>query len=108
MLKALEVNMEKKILNKGISASKRISTAGKFLQNSASKLNQSKYGQVLKKQVGKQLSYKIVPAAIDVAGSKIADKITSLKVPDKEEPEEQEIITPPHQRQQIINDLRLF
>ena len=63
----------KKILNKGISASKK-------LKNSAEKLNQRKYGKVLKKEAGKQLSDKIIPAAIDVAGSKIADKITSLKV----------------------------
>ena len=60
---------------------------------------------------GKQLSEKIIPAAVDVAGSKIADKITSLKVSDQEPygiEEEQEIITPPHQRQKIIDDLRLF
>ena len=35
----------KTFLSKGISASKRINTAGKFLQN----LAQNKYGQVLKK-----------------------------------------------------------
>ena len=60
---------------------------------------------------GKQLSEKIIPAAVDVAGSKIADKITSLKVSDQEPygiEEEQENITPPHQRQKIIDDLRLF
>ena len=52
-----------------------------------------------------------ISAAVDVTGSKIADKITSLKVKDKpqeviEEP--QEIIIPPDKRQQILNDLRLF
>ena len=42
-------------------------------------------------------------------GSKIVDKITSLKVKPQEEIEkEQEIIIPPEKRQQIINDLRLF
>ena len=93
----------KKFLNKRILASKRVNTA-------ASKLNQSKYGQVLKKEVDKQLSNKIVPAAIDVAGSKTADKITSLKVKDDQKPEEgnEEITIPPEKRQQIINDLRLF
>ena len=68
---------------------------------------QSKYDQKLKKkQVSKQLSYKIIPAAVDVAGSKIADKITSLELKD-EEPED-EIIIPSEKRQQIINDLSLF
>ena len=47
------------------------------------------------------------PSAVDVAGSKIADKITSLEVKD-EEPKEQQIIIPREKRQQIINDLRLF
>ena len=66
----------KKFLNKGISASKRIKTA-------ATKFGQSKYGKVLKKEgskigklAGKQLSDKIIPAAVDLTGSKIADKIT--------------------------------
>ena len=93
---------DKKFLNKGILAFKRIKTV-------ASKFNESKYGKMLKKEVGKQISDKIIPAAGDLAGSKIADKITSLKVSGKEEPEEeQEIIIPLHQRQKIIDDLRLF
>ena len=40
----------KKILNKGISASKRIKTAGNFLKNSTNKFNESKYGKMLKKK----------------------------------------------------------
>ena len=101
----------KKVLNKGISATKRIKTVAK-------NFNDSKYGKMLKKEgtkvdklAGKQLSDKIIPAAVDLAGSKIADKITSLKVSDNQEPKEEieeEIIIPPHQRQKIINDLRLF
>ena len=90
----------KKFVNKGISASK-------IIKDSPSKLKKSKYGKTLKKEVSKQLSGKIIPAAVDVAESKIADKITSLKVSEKEEPKE-EIIIPPEKRQQIINDLRLF
>ena len=78
----------------------------KRIKDSASSLNQSKYGKILKKEVTKQLSDKIIPAAIDVAGSKIVDKITSLKI--KEEPQEEEIIIPPDKRQQIIKNLRLF
>ena len=72
----------KKFLNKETSASKRI-------KNSATKFNESKCGKTLKKEgskvgklAGKQLSDKVVPAAIDLAGSKIADKITSLKMSD--------------------------
>ena len=47
------------------------------------------------------------------AGSKIAGKITSLKMSGDQEPQEeleekQEIIIPPNKRQQIIDDLRLF
>ena len=78
-----------KKINKGISASK-------IIKDSA----QSKYSQKLKKEVGKQLKDKIIPAAVDVAGSKVADKITLLKV--KLEEPEQKIIIPPEKRQQIM------
>ena len=96
----------KKFVNKGISAAKRF--------------NKSKYGQALKKEglklaksSGKQILDKVVPAAIDLAGSKIADKITSLGNKQQEEPqeeiqEEQEITIAPERIKQIIDDLRLF
>ena len=78
----------KKFLNKGISASKRI-------KHSATKLNQSKYGKMLKIEglkvgtlAGKQLSDKIIPAAVDLVRSKIADKITLLKVSENQESQE--------------------
>ena len=61
----------------------------------------------IKKKSSKQLSEKNISAAVDVAGSKIAGKITSLKVK-YEKPQDEEIIIPPGKRQQIINDLRLF
>ena len=70
-----------------------------------------KEGSKIGKLAGKQLSDKIIPAAVDLAGSKIADKITSLKVLGKEESQEEideEIIIPPHKRRKIIDDLRLF
>ena len=74
----------KKFINKGISASKRIKTAAK-------KFDQIKFGQTSKKEglkvgklAGKQLSDRIIPAAADLAGSEIADKITSLKMSDQE------------------------
>ena len=39
----------KKFLNEGFSASKRIKDTKNFIKNSASKFNQSKYGNILKK-----------------------------------------------------------
>ena len=45
-------------------------------------------GSKIGKLAGKQLSDKILAAAIDVAGSKIADKITSLKGEKPQEIEE--------------------
>ena len=69
----------KKFINNGINASKKLKTAAK-------KFNESKYGKTLKKVglkigklAGKQLLEKIIPAATDLVGSKIADKNTSLK-----------------------------
>ena len=66
----------KKIIDKGISASK--------------KFNQSKYGNILKKHgtefgkiAGKKILTKSADATGDLIGFKIADKITSLKVKDK-------------------------
>ena len=82
----------KKIMNKGISA--------------ASNFNQSNYGKMLKNQgsqfgkiAGKKILTKSEEAA-DLIGSKIADKITSLKVKDKpkEVIEEEEIIIPPDKK----------
>ena len=90
----------KKFVNKGISTSKRLKTAAK-------KFNESKYGKKLKKEAlkvgqeaGKQVSEKIILAAIDLGGSKIADKITSLKMSEEGEPQEQdqEIIIPPEKK----------
>ena len=63
------------------------------------------------KIAGKKIVQKSAEATGDLIRSKIADKITSLKV--KEKPQEvidesEEIIIPPEKRQHIINDLRLF
>ena len=106
---------DRKFLNKGISASKRIKDIGDFIKNSASTFNQSKYGKMLKNQgsefgkiAGKKILTKSAEATGDLIGSKIADKVTSLKVKDKPQEiiEEEEIIIPPDQ--QILDDLRLF
>ena len=102
LLKKLKVNMEKKYINKEISA--------------ASKFNESKYGNMLKNQgsefgkiAGKKILTKSAEATGDLIGSKIADKITSFKSKPKEKiKEDEEIIIPPEKRQQILNDLRLF
>ena len=74
--KKVRTKYGKKFVSKEISASRRIKTAAK-------KFNESKYGKILKKEglkvgklAGKQVSEKIIPAAVDLAGSKIADKIT--------------------------------
>ena len=100
----------KKFLSKGIYASK-------IIQDTASKFNQSKYGKMLKNQrsefrkiAGKEILTKSAEATGDLIGSKIADKITSLKVKDKPQEmiKEEEIIIPPDQRRQILDDLRLF
>ena len=79
----------KRSLNKETSASTRI-------KNSATKFNENNCDKTLKKEglkvgklAGKQLSDKIVLAATDLAGSKIADKITSLKMSDDQEPQEE-------------------
>ena len=90
----------KKFLNKGISTSKRI-------KNTASKFNQgSKFGKI----AGKKILTKSTESTGDLIGSKIADKITSLKVKDKPQEiiDEEEIIFPPDKRQQILDDLKLF
>ena len=93
--------------------------SSKEIKNVASKFNQSKYGKVFKsegtktgKLACKQLSDKIILSAIDVAGSKIADKITTIKSKDDKTPEIEEdsteIIIPSQKRQQILNDFRLL
>ena len=98
--------MVKKIINKGISASK--------------KFNQSEYGKMLKnqgsefgKKGGKKILRKSAEVTGDLIGSMIADKISSFKSKEKMEPkrfpeESEEIIIPPEKRQQILNDIRLF
>ena len=92
----------KKNMNKGISA--------------APKFNQSKYGKILKKEDSKflktsgQKALENVALAVgDYIGSKIADKITSLKGKPQEEigEEAEEISNPPEKTQQILNYFRL-
>ena len=86
------------------------------LKKQQSKFNQKKYGKILKTQrtefgktAGKKIVQKSAEATKDLIGSKIADKITSLKVKDKpQEIIKEGIIIPPEKRQHIINDLRLF
>ena len=65
----------------------------------------SEFGKVAGKKISKSAE-----ATGHLIGSKIADKITSLKVKNKPQEiiEEEEIIIPPEKRQQILDDLRLF
>ena len=72
-----------------------------------------KQGISLAKTTGKTIVKKSSEASGDFTGYKIADKINSLgKSKNKEKKNEtnelEEIIIPPEQRQQIIDDLRLF
>ena len=66
----------------------------------------SEFGKI----AGKIILTKSAEATGDLIGSKILDKITSLKVKDKPQEiiKEEEIIIPPEKRQQILDDLRLF
>ena len=70
-----------------------------------------KQGSEFAKSAGKRIVQKSAEATGDLAGNKIADKITSLgksKNKEKETSEEEEITILPEKRPQSINDLRLF
>ena len=57
----------------------------------------------------KRVVQKTAEATGNLIGNKIADKITSVgKTKSKKENERQEIYIPPEEREQIIDDLRLF
>ena len=77
----------------------------KFLKNQGSEFG---------KREGKKILTKSAEATGDLIGSKIADKITSLKSKPQEKieserlPEEEETIIPPEKKQQVLDDLRLF
>ena len=74
-------------------------------------IQQKKQGSEFAKTAGKRIVQKSAEATGDLAGNKIADKITSLgksKNKEKETSEEEEIIILQIIRPQIINDLRLF
>ena len=95
---------------------------GKKLMNTATKVGTSKYakkiidttkkqGSEFAKTAGKRIVQKSAEAKEDLIGNKMADKSTSLgksKSKEKETSDEEEFIIPPENRQQIINDLRLF
>ena len=84
--------------------------------SATSKLNQSKYGNMLQKHghdfgkiAGKRILRKSAEVTGYLIGSKIAGKITSFKSKPKEKiKEDEEIIISADKRQQISNDLRLF
>ena len=102
---------------------KLINTATKTGINAAKKFNE-KYGKkivdITKKEginfpktAGKRIVEKSAEAAGDLIVNKIANKITSLgksknKEKENETNEPEEIIIPPENRQQIIDELRFF
>ena len=101
----------KKFLNKGISASKRIKDTTSNLIKANMGIFKKKQGSEFGKIAGKKTVQKSAEATGDLIESKIADKITSLKVKEKLQEvikESAEIIIPPEKRQKILNDLRLF
>ena len=101
----------KKIFNKGISDSETIGTSAKNFNESNRGKTLKKEGSKFLKTSGQKALEKLAPAIGDYVVSKVADKTTSLKVSNNQEPREEieeEIIMPPHQRQKIFNDLRLF
>ena len=92
-----------------------------FAKDTASKFDQSKYGKMLKiedlakglknqgrefrKIAGKKILTKSAEATGDLIGSRIVEKITSLKVKDKPQEiiEEEEKIIPPEKKLQSLN-----
>ena len=93
----------KKMINAGMKAGKKIA--------------ESKNTRDFAKTAGKRVISKTAEAAGDLVGSKIADKITSMKKPpsghsisekERQVDETDDIFIPPEKRAQIIKDLRLF
>ena len=70
----------------------------------------SKTGIDAAKTSSKRVVQKTAEATGDLFGNKIADKITSIGKPKEKEKtkEVEEIYIPPKERQQIIDDVRLF
>ena len=62
------------------------------------------------KTASKRVVQKTAEATGDLIGNKIADKITSIGKPKEKEKtnKAEEIYIPPEERQQIIDDLKLF
>ena len=89
-----------------------MSFARKFANRYGKKLidTATKKGIHAAKNASKRVVQKTAEITGDLIGNKIADKLTSLdKTESKEkEDERQEIYIPPENRQQMIDELRLF
>ena len=91
-----------------------LSFARKFGDKYGKKLmdTETKIGIDTAKTASKRVVQKTAEATGDLIGNEIADKISSIgksKEKAKEKPKEtEEIYIPPENRQQIIDDLRLF
>ena len=102
----------KKIMNTAIK------TGTNFNSKHGNKLTDTaiKTGKDFATIAGKKIVHKSAEATGDLAGNKIADKITSMgKLRTKKEKDEtnimeetQEVHIPPEKRKQIIKDLKLF
>ena len=71
----------------------------------------TKTGMYAAKIASKRVAQKTAEATGDLIGKKIADKITPIgnsKEKPKTKGKPEEIYIPPEERQQIIDDLRLF
>ena len=75
----------------------------------------SKVTKDFAKTAGKKVAHKTVEATGDLIGSKVADKITSMKSKgqsitenERQIDETDDIFIPPEKRAQIIKDLKLF
>ena len=76
---------------------------GKKLMDTATKT-----GMDVVKTASKWAIHKTAEATRDLAGNKIADRITSLAKPKEKTKKAEEIYIPPEKRQQIIDDFKLF
>ena len=76
---------------------------GKKLMDTATKT-----GMDVVKTTSKWAIHKTAEATRDLAGNKIADRITSLAKPKEKTKKAEEIYIPPEKRQQIIDDFKLF
>ena len=87
-----------------------LSLARKFGDKFGKKLmgTATKTGIKAAKTAAKKIIHKTAEATGDLIGNKIVDKIASVGKPKEKRNKTEEIYIPPEERQQIIDDLKLF